>query len=63
MGSMVHYQWFLSFCSSFIMLSLLFFLVNNKFTSYFSSRWVCEDVPELKMAMENRVLNQYDTKR
>lgn len=24
---------------------------------------MCEDVPELKIAMENRVLNEYDTKR
>ncbi|KAL3210258.1 hypothetical protein MRX96_037304 [Rhipicephalus microplus] len=25
-------------------------------------RWVCEDFPELKAAMENHVLNDYDTK-
>jgi H3 lysine-79-specific histone-lysine N-methyltransferase len=25
-------------------------------------RWVCHDVPELKSAMENYVLNEYDTK-
>ncbi|KAH7984896.1 hypothetical protein HPB51_026899 [Rhipicephalus microplus] len=27
-----------------------------------SVRWVCEDFPELKAAMENHVLNDYDTK-
>lgn len=26
-------------------------------------RWVCEDHPELKNAMEMNVLNDYDTKR
>ncbi|XP_022254215.1 histone-lysine N-methyltransferase, H3 lysine-79 specific-like, partial [Limulus polyphemus] len=25
-------------------------------------RWVCEDFPELKLVMENRVLVDYDTK-
>lgn len=25
-------------------------------------RWVCEDIPELKLAMENNVLKDYDTK-
>lgn len=34
---------------------------NCKF--YFCCRWVCEDVSELKMAMENYVLNDYNTKR
>lgn len=27
------------------------------------SRWVCEEIPDLKLAMENYVLIDYDTKR
>lgn len=30
---------------------------------FFSSRWVCEEIPDLKLAMENYVLIDYDTKR
>lgn len=26
-------------------------------------RWVCEEIPDLKLAMENYVLIDYDTKR
>lgn len=35
------------------------------FLFYFfsSSRWVCEEIPDLKLAMENYVLIDYDTKR
>ena len=29
----------------------------------FNCRWVCTDVPELKLAMENYVLNKCDTSR
>lgn len=32
-------------------------------TSVFHFRWVCEEIPDLKLAMENYVLIDYDTKR
>lgn len=32
-------------------------------TSVFCFRWVCEEIPDLKLAMENYVLIDYDTKR
>lgn len=43
----------------------LLHLIGNTSSHYFfsPSRWVCEEIPDLKLAMENYVLIDYDTKR
>lgn len=43
----------------------LLYLIGDVVIHYFfsCSRWVCEEIPDLKLAMENYVLIDYDTKR
>lgn len=44
--------------------TLLHLIGNTSIHYFFSpSRWVCEEIPDLKLAMENYVLIDYDTKR
>lgn len=35
---------------------------TNYDVHYFVNRWVCEDLPELKLPLENNILCDYDTR-